>query len=90
MMTNNTNEPLRKLLVTFLTQNLEMVQHDFTRLRPKERVKVYRDLLKFGLPVLRAIHAGIDFSQLTEVQLDTIIEELRKTIIHESGTEAEN
>jgi hypothetical protein len=50
-------------------------------LGPRERIKVYRELLQFSLPILRAVNGGIDFSQMTEVQLDTIIDELRKSIM---------
>jgi hypothetical protein len=82
----NGNEPLRKLLLSFLTQNMEMIQGDFIRLRPKERIRFYRDFMKFGLPMLRAINTGIDFSRMSEEQLDTIIDELRKSIMENEAS----
>ncbi len=89
-MLNKDNQQLREMITLFLTENFGIIQQKFKTMKLRDQVRVYCCLLKYGLPVLRSVKGGIDFSQLTETQLDKIIDELRKTVIHESEPEKEN
>jgi predicted component of type VI protein secretion system len=53
---------------------------DFTELSPKDRAKLYCDLLQYGLPRLQAIQLETEFDSLSDAQLTQIIEELKSTI----------
>jgi hypothetical protein len=82
------NNILSEKIAAFLEQNLQTFQSDFILLKPRERARLYFRLLQYGTPRLRAISTGIDFSQMSEEQLDTIIEELRKTVMENERKEA--
>lgn len=76
--TNRTSLQLRELITDFLENNFEKVVSDFGELKPKDRVKLYCDLLQYGLPRLQAVQIETEFERLPEDQLDKIIEELKK------------
>ena len=61
-----------------LVKMFEQVKKDFSLLSPKSRVKLYCDLLQYGLPKLQAVQIETEFDRLPEDQLDKIIEELKK------------
>lgn len=76
--TNRTSLQLREMITDFLENNFEKVVSDFGELKPKDRVKLYCDLLQYGLPRLQAVQIETEFERLPEDQLDKIIEELKK------------
>ena len=76
---NKTSSQLRETITDFLENNFEKIVTDFEGLKPKERVKVYCDLLQYGLPRLQAIQLETDFERLTDEQLDDIIESLKQS-----------
>ena len=76
---NKTSSQLRETITDFLDNNFEKIVTDFEGLKPKERVKVYCDLLQYGLPRLQAIQLETDFERLTDEQLDDIIESLKQS-----------
>jgi hypothetical protein len=76
---------LRETIAEFLSDNFSKVEADFHSLKPKERVRLYCDLLQYGLPKLQAVSLEFDFEKLTDEQLDEVIERLKKSAeeIHE-------
>ena len=70
---NKTGEQLRKLISDFLEQRFNGVVKDFESLVPKDRIKVYTDLLQYGLPKLQSVSNEISFENLTDQQLDEFI-----------------
>lgn len=58
--TNKTSMQLREMITDFLETNFEKVTTDFEQMKPKDRAKIYCDLLQYGLP------------RLQTVQLDTV------------------
>ena len=77
---NKTTSQLRETINNFLENNFEQVMKDFTELSPKDRAKLYCDLLQYGLPRLQAIQLETEFDSLSDAQLTQIIEELKSTI----------
>lgn len=75
---NKAGEDLRKLLSDFLEKRFESIINDFESLEPKDRIKVYTDLLQYGLPKLQAVSNDLNFESLTDEQLDEIIDRLIK------------
>ena len=75
--TNKTSMQLREMITDFLENNFEKVVSDFEGLKPKERVKLYCDLLQYGLPRLQAVQLETDFERLPDDQLQAIIEGLK-------------
>jgi hypothetical protein len=78
---NKTGVKLREAISNFLSDNFPKVVDDFHSLTPKDRVKLYTDLLQFGLPKLQAV--SLDFDKMTDEQLNELIEQLKETFTHE-------
>lgn len=70
---------LRETIADFLSENFSKIVEDFHSLKPRDRVKLYCDLLQFGLPKLQSVSLGFDFEKLSDEQLDEIIERLKQS-----------
>lgn len=73
---NKTNKQLRETIGDFLNKNFSKLVEDFEELPPKDRVKLYCDLLQYGLPKLQAVQLETDFDRLPEDQLDYLLTKL--------------
>ena len=74
---NKANGQLRQLISDFLEQNFDQVMEDFAALEAKDRVKFYLDLLQYGVPKLQSVSSSINWEDLTDEQLDEIINRLK-------------
>ncbi|HKC37702.1 MAG TPA: DUF5681 domain-containing protein [Chitinophagaceae bacterium] len=94
---NKITGELRTTITNFLEDNFEKVVQDFNALSPKERAKLYCDLLQYGLPKLQSVSLGLEekssklslgiaFEKMTDEQLNKIIDELKS---HAESTESE-
>ncbi len=70
---------LRNVITDFLEQRFEQVIEDFDKLEPKDRIKVFTDLLQFSVPKLQAVSNSIEFEKMTDEQLDEVIKQLIQT-----------
>ena len=75
---NKSGEGLRNLISDFLENRFESIVKDFEQLEPKDRLKVYTDLLQYGLPKLQSVSTATSFENLGEDQLNEIINTLIK------------
>lgn len=75
---NKTSEKLRATISSFLELEFKTIQKDFKTLSPKERAKLYADLLPFAVPKLQAMSLEMDFGKMSEEQLDEIIDKLKQ------------
>jgi hypothetical protein len=73
---NKTSSQLRDLIIDFLENNFKKVVNDFDELKPKDRVKLYCDLLQYGLPRLQGVQLETEFDRLTNQQLDDLFNRL--------------
>ena len=80
---NKTSLQLRETITSFLENNFEKILKDFEALSPRERVRFYCDLLQYGVPRLQAVQLETDFDNLTDQQLDAIIEGLKNSTLKE-------
>ena len=76
---NKTTLQLRETIIAFLETNFEKIKSDFEILKPKDRLKVYCDLLQYGLPRLQAIQLETEFDSLSDDQLHAIIDDLKNS-----------
>ena len=74
---NKSTAALRQMIGNFLENNFEEVVRVFEQLAPKDRIKVYCELLQYGVPRLQAVQLETEFDNLPESQLDQIIHELK-------------
>ena len=70
---------LRETISDFLTDNFPKVVEDFNSLKPRDLVKLYCDLLQYGLPKLQSVSMGFDLERLTDEQLEEVIERLKQS-----------
>jgi len=70
---NKTTEELRSMVQLFIENNIERLQTDFDLLEPKDRLNFIERLLKMVVPAPIS-----DLSQLSESDLDTLIDKLKK------------
>ncbi|MGN6297928.1 MAG: DUF5681 domain-containing protein [Ginsengibacter sp.] len=69
---------LRSWVTAFIEKNTEQIEADWLRLDPKERIAMFEKLLKYTLPALQATSTNLKFEDLTEDQLDEIINKLKE------------
>jgi hypothetical protein len=74
---NKATGNLRQFITDFLHNNKEALLNDFKKLSPKDRVLMFEKLLKFALPAMQATSLDINFDQLSDDQLDYVIENLK-------------
>lgn len=73
---NRATTNLRERITNLIDSNFDLIQFDLLKLEPKDRVKSYIDLLRYALPALSNVSASIDFDNMTDAQLEKIIEML--------------
>jgi len=73
---NRSTLRLREAVSNFLADNFEQVKRDAKKLSPKDRCKLYCDLLQYGLPRLQAVTNTLGLESLTEESLNMLIDKL--------------
>jgi len=76
---NKTTTDLRQFVTSLLDKNRLQIEKDFLALEPKDRVQAYERLLKFVLPTLAAVQVQTEFDNLSDQDLDKIIDNLKAT-----------
>ncbi len=66
---NKVGSDLRERIINFLSNEFENVQNDFQKLKPHERIRLYCDLLQYGLPKLQAMTLDADITSNEEINL---------------------
>lgn len=74
---NKVTTDLRQWISNFIDNNREQIQRDWQELEPKDRIVLFERLLKYALPTLQATSLDIDIENLTDEQLDYIIDKLK-------------
>lgn len=60
---NKLTKELRTMISDFLQENFETIKGDYAKLSPKDRSKLYCDLLQYGLPKLQSTSIDIQGSE---------------------------
>lgn len=74
---NKLGQELREMIHDFLEQNFKTIKRDFEKLEPKDRLKIYIDLLQYSLPKMQSVKTNIEFERMTDEELDRVISELK-------------
>lgn len=77
---NRSTTDLRVQVRDFLTSNWAKVQEKFDSLGPREQLVFLERLLKYSIPQMSTISAKIDYENLTDTDLDTILDRLTEKI----------
>lgn len=80
---NKTNEHLRTMIGDFLTDAFPKMVEEFDNLDPHQQHKLFTDLLTYGLPKLSSVSMGVQYDNMTDKELQQIIEGLTAKAIAE-------
>lgn len=75
---------LRERIIDFLSNEFQNIEDDMRKLPPRDRIKLYVDLLQYGLPKLQGVTIENEFDKLTDIQLDEIINRLKQSVQNEN------
>lgn len=73
---NKIARPLKEQLSDFLTAKIQELPDIWLKLTPRNRADLIKDLLPYFLARMQTIAVGLEFSQMSDQQLDYIINEL--------------
>lgn len=79
---NKSTRETRDWLQKLIDKNRSQVEKDLKKLDPKQRLQIIEKLLNYVVP--KATNVNIDFSQLSETEINKIIVELSKSIEDET------
>ena len=77
---NKITQDIRSWLTTVIDKNRKQMLKDLKTLEPKDRLKILEKLMQYVIPKQQAVSADIDFRQLSDEQLDDVIEKITKGI----------
>ncbi|MBR3559576.1 MAG: hypothetical protein IKN78_11995 [Bacteroidales bacterium] len=80
---NKLTSTVREWIAELIDSNREQVEKDLKALKPIERVQMIERLMQYVVPKQQAVSAAIDFSQLTDSQLDEVVNRLTKGISYD-------
>lgn len=70
---NKLTGDLRAKINTIIENQIDSIETDLNSLEPKDRLLILEKLLKYALPTLQSQSLEVDFSTLSETQLNQII-----------------
>lgn len=73
---NKVTAELRERIKTFLDGSFDSVQEDFKLLDPVQRLNFYEKMIRYVVPQMTANDLKIDFDQMSDSQLDEIVNRL--------------
>jgi Family of unknown function (DUF5681) len=73
---NKAGEELRNLISHFLEPRFAGIVKDYKSLSPRDRIKVYTNLLQFALTKLQSISTDPGFEKFSDEDLDKIVAQI--------------
>lgn len=73
---NRLSRDVRQTITDFLNENWPEVEQEFHKLKGRDKVNFFRDLLQYAIPKMQAVAVDMDFNRLTDEQLDMVINKL--------------
>lgn len=81
---NKVTATVKDWISQLIDDNRNQIEKDIKKLSPKDRLQVFEKLMQYVIPKQQSVRADIDLSELSETQLDLIVDELTKNISYES------
>jgi len=73
---NRISRPLKARISEFLDERFDEMPAIWSKLPPRERVRLFIDLLPFCIAKMTNVDLDMNFTQLSDVDLDRIIDNL--------------
>lgn len=73
---NKTTGSVREWIAGVIDSNREQMESDLQELEPKERLAMLEKLMQYVVPKQQAVSANVNFDQMTDDQLDMLINEM--------------
>jgi hypothetical protein len=70
---NRITGTLREKIQQIVESNIDLIQSDIDSLEAKDRLQIIEKLMSYCIPKLTAQSVDIDFNQLSDIQLNSII-----------------
>lgn len=80
---NKTTAEIKSFIVKIIGDNFPSISEDFKQLEPQKRLAMWEKLLSYVIPKQQSISTEMDFSKLTDEQINEIINNLQDS----NGTE---
>ncbi len=86
---NEKTKYIREWIVSLIGSNAKTMGDRFRKLPVKEQFKVITQLMPYVLPrqVQQELRHNIDFNNMTDEQLDSIISNMTQTILNDDGND---
>lgn len=82
---NKISVKVKEAIVSFLEKNIDSVQEDFDRLKPRERLQFITDILQYAAPKLSSIQSEVDSKSEIKGKLTIEIIKSNGTVETHSG-----
>jgi hypothetical protein len=73
---NKTTEGMRNWVKMLIEKNMPRLEKDLKALEPKERWAVVEKLMQYTVPKMQSVETTMDFSKMSDEQLNVVINEL--------------
>ncbi|MCC8118548.1 MAG: hypothetical protein LIP09_07370 [Bacteroidales bacterium] len=73
---NKATATLREWVGNLIDKNRRQVERDLKALEPKDRLAMIEKLLQYVMPKQQAVKAEVDLNNLSDAQLDLLVDEL--------------
>jgi uncharacterized protein (UPF0305 family) len=77
---NKVTIEMKTWLSGLIEKNRRQMERDLKQLEPKERLIILEKLMQYTVPKMQSVTSQIDYSRLSDEQLDTVINELTKDL----------
>lgn len=77
---NKVTESTRSWISRLIEENKTQIEEDLKALEPKERLQVLERFMQYTIPKMQSVQAKINLNDLTDEQLNTIIDEITQDI----------
>lgn len=85
---NKVTAKVREWLCGLIDKNRKQMERDLKTLEPAERLRMLEKLMQYVVSKQQALSADVDFSKLTDGQLEELVAELTKDI--DDGSDRED
>lgn len=82
---NEKTKYIREWIISLIGSNAQSMAEDFKRLPSKEKWRVFAQLMPYATPkqTEATLKADVNFSQLSDEQVDNIVREIKKNTLND-------